>query len=51
MLGIKGMGAMGGWLPGACICKGGALPIVGGFDEGMLGVFGAYFGSDARRSS
>ena len=51
MLGIKGMGAMGGWLPGACICRGGALPMVGGFDEGKLGVFGAYFESDARRSS
>lgn len=51
MLGIKGMGAMGGWLPGACICIGGALPMVGGFDEGKLGVFGAYLGSDARRSS
>ena len=51
MLGIKGIGAMGGRLPGACICIGGALTMVGGLDEGKLGVFGAYFGSDARRSS
>lgn len=51
ILDIKGMGPSGGWPPGACICKGGPLTIVGGFDEGKLGVLGAYLGSDARRSS
>lgn len=51
MLGIKGMGPRWGWLPGACICNGGPLTIVGGLDEGRLGVLGAYLGSDALRSS
>ena len=51
ILGIKGMGPRGGWLPGACICKGGPLTMVGGLDDDKLGVLGAYLGSDARLSS
>ena len=51
MLDIKGMGPRGGWFPGACICNGGPLTMVGGLDETKLGVLGAYAGKDARLSS
>lgn len=38
-----------GWFLGVCICIGGLLVIVGGLDEGKLGVLGVYLDSDVRR--